>query len=150
MPLFLPPLARRQAGRAPLDLARERERRPAHLVERPAPLDAHVDVHAARARGLRPADEAEVVQRRVHDARDLAHLRPRDAGHRIEIDAQLVGMIEIVGAHRVRMQLEAREVRHPRERRRVARHDLLRGAAGRKVQRTRPRSTSGRDCGARF
>ena len=44
---------------------------------------------------------------------DLAHLRPLDARHRIEIDAQLVGMIEIVGAHRMRMQLEAREVRHP-------------------------------------
>ena len=75
--LLLPPLARRQRRRAPLDLARERERRAAHLVERPAPLDAHVDVDAARAGRLRPADEPEVVQRRAHDAGDLADLRPR-------------------------------------------------------------------------
>ena len=114
MALLLPPLARRERRRAPLDLARERQRGAAHLVERPAPLDAHVDVHAARAGRLRPADEPEVVERRAHDARDLADLRPLDAGHRIEIDAQLVGMIEIVGAHRMRMQLEAGEVRHPR------------------------------------
>ena len=63
--LFLPPLARRQRRRAPLDLARERQRGAAHLGERPAPLDAHVDVHAARARRLRPADETEVVERRA-------------------------------------------------------------------------------------
>ena len=44
-------------------------------------------------------------------------------------------MIEIVGAHRMRMQLEAGEVRHPGQRRRVARHDFLGGAAGRKLQR---------------
>ena len=145
MALFLPPLARREIGRAPLDLARQRQRGTADLVERPAPLDAHVDVHAARPRRLRPADEAEVVQRRVDDAGDLADLRPLDAGHRIEIDAQLVGMIEIVGAHRMRVQLEAGEIGHPHERRGVARHDLLRAAARRKAQRHdldpgRPRS----------
>ena len=65
MALFLPPLARRQRRRAALDFARERERGAAHLGERPAPLDAHVDVHAARARRLRPADQAEVVERRA-------------------------------------------------------------------------------------
>ena len=61
MPLFLPPLARRQIGCALLDLARERERRAPHLAEGPAPLDAHVDVDAARPGGLRPAGEPEVV-----------------------------------------------------------------------------------------
>ena len=66
---------------------------------------------------------------------DCPDLSPADARHRIEIDAQLVGMIEIVGAHRVRMQFEAGEIRHPRERRRVARHDFLGGAARRKLQR---------------
>ncbi len=38
-----------------------------------------------------------LVERGVHDGRDLAHLRPLDAGHGIEIDAELVGMIEVVG-----------------------------------------------------
>ena len=53
--LLLPPLRGRERGRAALDLARQRERGAAHLGERPARLDAHVDVHAARAAGLRPA-----------------------------------------------------------------------------------------------
>jgi hypothetical protein len=39
-------------------------------------------------------------------------------------------MLQVLGAHRVRMQLEAGEVRHPGERRRFARHHLL-GAAAR-------------------
>ena len=55
MAFLLPPLARGERRRAPLDLARQRQRRAPDLVERPAPLDAHVDVHAARARRLRPA-----------------------------------------------------------------------------------------------
>ena len=56
--LLLPPLAGGERRRAPLDLARQRQRGAAHLVEAPAPLDAHVDVHAARARGLGPARPA--------------------------------------------------------------------------------------------
>ena len=68
-------------------------------------------------------------------AGDLTDLRPLHTRHRIEIDAELVGMIEIVGAHGVRMQLEAGEIRHPRERRRIAGDDFFRGAAGRKAQR---------------
>ena len=55
--------------------------------------------------------------------------RPLDPRHRIEINAELVRMIEIVGAHRMRVKLEAGEVGHPHERRRVAGHDLLRAAA---------------------
>lgn len=46
----------------------------------------------------------------LHHRRHLANLRPGDAGHRIEIDTQFVGMVEVVGAHRVGMQFEAREV----------------------------------------
>ena len=52
-------------------------------------------------------------------------LVPVDAGHRIEIDPQLVGMVEILGAHRMRVQLEAREIGEPGERGGVAGHDLL-------------------------
>ena len=44
------------------------------------------------------------------------------------------GVIEIVGAHRMRMQLEAREVRHPGKRG-IARHDLLGAAPGGKAKR---------------
>jgi hypothetical protein len=86
-------------------------------------------MHPARARRLRPADEPQVVQRGAHDVRDLAQLRPRDSGHGIEIDPQLVGVIEIVGANRMRMQLETGEVGHPGQRRGVARHHFVRRPA---------------------
>ncbi|HZA33497.1 MAG TPA: non-homologous end-joining DNA ligase [Vicinamibacterales bacterium] len=51
-----------------------------------------------------------------------------------EIDAQLVRVIEIVSTHWMRVQLEACEVRHPRQHRCISRHDLFRGPARRKLQ----------------
>ena len=77
--LLLPPLRGGERRRAPLDLARERQRRAAHLGEGPARLDAHVDVHAARAARLRPAAQAELVEQRLHLERDAPHVVPRDA-----------------------------------------------------------------------
>ena len=62
VPLLLPPFRRRQRRRASLDLARERQRGAAHLGERPARLDAHVDVHAARAARLGPAAKSQLVE----------------------------------------------------------------------------------------
>src|SRR5262249_44119035 len=129
--LLLPPLAGRQTGRTALHLAREGERRATDLVERPATLEADVHVHAARARGLRPSDEVEVAQDLAHHPGDLDDLGPFDPGHRIEVDAQLVRMLEVIGPHGMRMQLETGEVRHPGERRAVARHHLVRGATRR-------------------
>src|SRR3990170_2298840 len=52
--LLLPPLAGGELGRAALDLARERERGAAHVVEFPARLDAHGDMQSALAGGLGP------------------------------------------------------------------------------------------------
>src|ERR1700730_6172220 len=43
-------------------------------------------------------------------------------------------MIEVLGAHRVRMQLEACEVGHPRERGPVPRHHLFRATARREAK----------------
>ena len=121
-------------GRAPLHLARERQRRAPHLVEAPAPLDAHVDVHAARARRLGPAAQAVLVEHVAHDQRHAPHVVPATPGPGIEIDAQLVGMLEVVGAHRVRVQVDAAEVHDPQELRRVAHDDLARGPARREAQ----------------
>jgi hypothetical protein len=44
-------------------------------------------------------------------------------------------MVEVLREHGMRMQLEAAQVRHPRQRRRIARDDLLGGAAGREAER---------------
>ena len=61
--------------------------------------------------------------------RHLAHLWPLDAGHRVEVDPQLVGVLQVVGPYRVRVQVDAAEVDHPRERRAVPDDDLVRGPA---------------------
>jgi hypothetical protein len=97
-------------------------------------VNAHVDVNATRPGGFRPADQSQVVERGVHHLRDILHLPPLDAGHRIQIDAQLVGVIEIFRAHWMRMELDAREVGHPRERGRIAWHHFVGGAARRKFE----------------
>ena len=62
--------ARRSTSRASASAARRTS------VERPARLDPHVDVDAARARRLGPADEPEVVEHLARDQRDRADLRP--------------------------------------------------------------------------
>ena len=59
-----------------------------------------------------------------------ADVRPTDAGAWIEIDAQLVGVLEIAGAHGVRMQLDAAQVDDPGEPGRVV-DDYLFGCAAR-------------------
>src|SRR5262249_46212711 len=118
---FFPPLARGYRGGTTLDFARERQSGPANFRERPALLDAHVPVLPAPSRRLRPADDAKVLERCAHDLSDITNLAPFDAGHRIEIDAQLVGVIEIVGPDRMRMELEASQIRHPAECRGVPR-----------------------------
>jgi len=41
LPLFFPPLARREPLAAPLDVAGQRERGAPHIVEAPFPLNTH-------------------------------------------------------------------------------------------------------------
>ena len=51
------------------------------------------------------------LQQRFHLQRHATHVVPADARPGIEIDPQLVGVVEIAGPHRVRVQLDAAEVR---------------------------------------
>ena len=74
----------------------------------------------------------------LRDHGDVADLRPADAGHRVEVDAQLVGMVEVVGPDRVRVEVDAAEVDDPGEACRVVDDDLVGGTAGREGQRHRP------------
>ena len=135
--LLLPPFRTGQGGHPPLDCTRQRERRAAHFAEGPARLDPHIHMHPARAAGFGPAAKAHFLEQRLHFESDRAHVRPTHAGSRIEIDPQLVGMIEIAGAHRVRMQLDAAQIDDPRQPRRIIDHNFFRRAAGRKGQRHR-------------
>src|SRR5688572_18466365 len=83
--LFLPPLARGELRRPALHVAGERQSGAAHLVEGPAPLDARADVHAARARGLRPANEVEIVEGRFDNPGHLPYLVPFNSRDWVEV-----------------------------------------------------------------
>src|SRR5256885_1328870 len=54
LPLFFPPLAGRELRCAPFHFPSQGQRRPAHLVKAPPPLDAHEEMHAARACSAAP------------------------------------------------------------------------------------------------
>ncbi len=87
--------------------------------------EAHVDVDPARARRLGPAAQAVVLQDVPHDHRDPAHVVPRGLGRGVEIDAQLVGAVEVGAARRPRVEVDHAQVDRPREVRRVLGHELL-------------------------
>ena len=134
VPFLLPPPGRGLLRRAALDLAGQRHRRAAHLAERPARHDPRVDVEAARPGRLRPAGQAVVGQHRPRHHGHVPDLRPLHPRHRVQVHPQLVGVVQVPGPHRVRVQVDAAEVDHPGQLGRVADHDLLGGAAGREAQ----------------
>ena len=72
-------------------------------------------MHAARAARLRPTAQSHLFEKIFHLHRHEPHIIPFDARPRIAIDAQLVGVIEIVGPHGVRVQLDAAEIDDPGE-----------------------------------
>ena len=112
-------------------------------------LDADVDVHAAGAAGLGPAGEAVLFEDGFDFEGDGADVGPFDAGAGIEVDAELVGVVEIVAADRVRVEFDAAEVDDPGEAGGVVDDDLFGGAAGGKGERDGAEEL-GRSDGARF
>ena len=82
-----------------------------------------------------PTSPTSASESRRH--RHVADLRPLDARNRVEIDPQLVGMIEVVGAHGMRVEIDAAEVHDP-DQRRLVHDDLVGGPAGRERQLGRP------------
>ena len=87
-------------------------------------------MHAARTARLGPAAKAHLFEKRFHFESNATHVVPAHARTGIEIDAQFVRVLEIDGAHRVRMQFDAAQVHNPREPRCVIDDDFLRFAAG--------------------
>jgi hypothetical protein len=69
------------------------------------------------------------------DDGDAADVVPGDAGARVEIDAELVGVVEVGGEDRVRVELHAAEVDDPKEAGGVVDDDLFGGAAGGEAKR---------------
>ena len=127
-----------RSGHAALDVAGEREGRAPDLRVRPARLDPDVDVDPARARRLGPADEPDGLERFARRERDEPDVVPRHARHGVEIHPQLVGMIEVPGPDRMRIEVDAAEVDDPGQAGRVVDHDLVGGPAGREGERRGP------------
>src|SRR3990172_7164215 len=113
--LLLPPFRGRLFRGGGFDVAGEGESGSTHFRVGPTTLDPDVHVDPAAARCLGPADETDGVERLARDESDGADLRPGDARHGVEVDPQLVGVIEVVGADRVRVEIDTAEVRHPGE-----------------------------------
>jgi hypothetical protein len=91
-------------------------------------------MHAPRPGGLRPAGQPEIGEHIPRHKRDGENLRPLNARHGVKVHPQLVGVVEIRREHRVRVQVDAAKVDHPREAGRVPQHDLIGGPPGRKAQ----------------
>ena len=137
MALFLPPFAGGNRRGPALDFAGQRKRRAPDFSKGPAWLDTCIDVDAARAGGFDEGCKPMFDQHAAGDEGNVAYILPADAGTRIEIDAQLVGVIEIGREYRVRMQLHATEIDDPRKPGCVVHHEFLGGAAGGETQRHR-------------
>ncbi len=84
-----------------------------NLLERPLSLDAGIDVEAARSGRLGPGRQAVILEHLPGDERDLDDLAPIHAGHRVQVDAQFVGVVEVVGAHRVGVEVDTTQVDRP-------------------------------------
>src|SRR5437667_12586614 len=70
----------------------------------------------------------------AHNERHTAHIFEAHTRAGVEIHSQLIGMIEIVCADGMRIQIDASEVDDPEELCGVADDNLSRRAAGRKTQ----------------
>ena len=87
--------------------------------ERVPALDRDEHMHAVGAARLRERDEAERVERRLHDQRRLHRLREADVVRRIEVEEHEVGPVRPVDARVPRVHVDAAHVHHPEERRLV-------------------------------
>ena len=105
----------------------------ADVGERPARLDPDVDVDPAAAGGLREADVAELAEQHARlggDAHGVGEVRAR---LRVEVEAQLVGMVDVVAADRPRVERDRAHLRGPADDRELGRADLVGVAARREL-----------------
>src|SRR5690606_16373079 len=128
--LLLPPLGGHLAGQATLQLAPEGDRGAAQVDEVPARLDPHVDVDAAAAGGLRIAGVAELLEQLAGDGGDPYRVGEVGAGLRVEVEPQLVGVVDVGGAHRPRMEGDRPHLGGPGDDGDLGRADLVGVAAG--------------------
>src|SRR6266545_1621444 len=75
-----------------------------------------------------------LVEHITDDQGHAPHVIPAGTRAGVEIDAQLVRVLEIVGAHGMRVQVDATEIDDPQKLSRVTHDDLSRRPAGWKAQ----------------
>src|SRR5207302_3001068 len=95
-PRLLPPGRGDEVGAAALELPGEGDGGGPDPVAAPATFDAQVDVDAAVPGRLGPAGEAELRKDFARQEGRLPHHLEGDARRRVEVDAQLVGVVLIV------------------------------------------------------
>jgi hypothetical protein len=135
--LLLPPRGRDDVGAAALELARSGHGGEANGVGVPARGQPDVDVQPAVARRLGEADDAELVQQRLELHGRRARLGEARAGLRVEVQAQLVGVVGIVGAVGPDVEAQAGQVDRPGDVRDVGRHERSRRRAVDRLDRRR-------------
>src|SRR5215218_3577435 len=105
----------------------------ADVRERPARLDADVDVDAAAARGLREAGIAQLGEQLARHAGDSDGVVEIGAGLRGEIEAQLVGVVHVLAAYRPWVEGDRAHLCRPADDGDLGRADLVRVTAGREL-----------------
>ena len=115
-----------QIGAPALELTGQRDRRGAHLVGVPPRFEAEIDVQALVAARLRMSDDADLVEQRLHLARAFSDHLEVDPRCRVEVDAQLVGVVEVGGLRRPHVEAEAAQVHRPHDMGDVGDHERLR------------------------
>jgi hypothetical protein len=86
-------------------------------------------VDAAVAGGLGHGGDAQLVEQGAHLTRSLLHHGECDPGRRVEVDAQLVGVLGIGGLRGPHMETETAEVHRPQHVGEVGRDQRLRGGS---------------------
>ena len=98
--------------------------------EVPSGFDADIDVHAAVAGGLGEADQPQLLQQLARRARDTDGVRERRTGLGVEVDAQLVGAVDVGTAYGPGVEGDRAHLGAPDGDRDLGGADLLGGAAG--------------------
>src|SRR5207253_7866561 len=93
--VLAPPRRRDVVRHSTLYLPRESKSSSPNIGESVGGLDAHVDVQPVPTGRLRPADSTELIEHLARDMRNATNCVERAVGHRVEIDAPLVGLLGV-------------------------------------------------------
>src|SRR6202012_2175782 len=93
--------------------------------------NAGIDVKTAGPGRFRPRGQSVVLEYFTGHLCDVQDLPPRHTGHRVEIDAEFVGVVEVVGKNRMWVEVDAAKVDCPGQAGRVVDDGLFgRGTGG--------------------